>query len=155
MVYVDTGRFSQRLPRVRVEPRPDRDRAVGVDLAPWPSRISAASLTSHELSGSFQPQLATSEAQCGNALREYLAMLPEGVTLSLASKESASSAEGGDGAPAAVDGGVAGLEPHPTAADAITTIMARIPITPCALTRPPVPARRSSHPPEHLCTRLT
>src|SRR5918995_5344860 len=75
---------------------------------PWPSRISAASLTSQEPSGSAQPWLAASEAQCGNSSREYPAMLPDGVTVSPSSIESASSNEGGSGAPGAVAGAVAG-----------------------------------------------
>src|SRR5215211_2513391 len=85
---------------------------------PLPSRISAASLTSQEPSGSFQPKLAASEAQCGNSSREYPTMLPDGATVSLPSIESASSAEGGDGAPAMVAGPVAGAEDEPAAPDA-------------------------------------
>src|SRR5215210_1867037 len=90
---------------------------------PSPSLISAASLTSHEPSGSLQPYLAASEAQCGNFSREYPAMLLGGATVRLLRSESASSAEGGGGAPAAVDGAVAGtlarLEDEPATADAL------------------------------------
>src|SRR5215207_3707328 len=81
---------------------------------PSPSRISATSRTSQEPLGSFQPYLSASEAQCGNSSRENPAMLPDGATESPSSIESAFSAEGGDGAPAAVAGPVAGaLEGEP------------------------------------------
>src|ERR671911_2689269 len=75
---------------------------------PSPSRISAASLTSQEPSGSVHPWLAASESQCGNASREYPAMLPEGATVSPSSIETASSTDGDGGAPAAVEGAVTG-----------------------------------------------
>src|SRR5918992_3898609 len=75
---------------------------------PSPSRISAAFLTSQEPSGSVQPWLAASEAQCGNSSREYPAMLPTGATVSPSSIETASSTDGGGGAPPAVEGAVAG-----------------------------------------------
>src|SRR5215217_1269758 len=75
---------------------------------PSPSLLSAASLTSQGPSGSLQPKLAASEAQCGNSSREYPAMLPGAATVSFITIESALSAEGGGGAPAAVAGPVVG-----------------------------------------------
>src|SRR5215213_1238285 len=69
-----------------------------------PSRISAVSRTSQEPSGSCQPYFFASEAQCGNSSREYPAMLPGNPTASPSSIESAFSAEGDGGAPAAVAG---------------------------------------------------
>src|SRR5215210_6582168 len=133
---------------------------------PLPSRINARSLTSQEPSGSFQPYLSASEAQWGNSSREYPAMLPDGPTASPSNIESAFSAEGGDGAPAAsfLDGfaswaGRAAFSPpepparsfscglaHPimASAKASTAITAMVLVELPALTLSPGPDRRSS-----------
>lgn len=96
-VDVDLGRIAQRPPRVRVEQGPGCHVAVFVDLdtLPVPDQRGVPDVA-------VAVGLLPTVAQCANSSREYPAMVEVGATASRFSIASASSAEGGDGAPAAV-----------------------------------------------------
>src|SRR5215212_2079115 len=101
MVYVDLGRIGQRLPRVRVEPRPGRYGAVFVDLDAL--AVPDEHCVAH-VAGAVGLPPTVPLRLCG-PLRELVSRVSGHASrwgdVSSPSIESVLSAEGGGGAPTA------------------------------------------------------